>query len=78
MFLQGNGYKLKETHEAMKVHEQFRVDYLGENNEKVNYEEVADLLVIIISWYRILGSFIFQEEINILDLFWSLMLRKLI
>ena len=29
----------------MKVHEQFRADYLGLNNEKVLLDPIADLMV---------------------------------
>lgn len=46
-FLQGNAYNNKQTFDAMMEHEKFRADYLGPNNEKVLYEPVADLMVLI-------------------------------
>ena len=30
----------------MKVHEQFRVEYLGPNNDKVLFDPIADLMVL--------------------------------
>lgn len=46
-FLSGNGYREKETYEAMQEHEKFRVEYLGTNNEKVQIEPIRDLIVRI-------------------------------